>query len=736
MKIIHLIGGGDVGGAKTHIYSLLTGLMKQGIEVKLVSFRKGGFADEAASLGIDVEIIANKNPLADFGALRRLYRQGGYDLVHCHGAKGNMMGCYLKIREKAVVISTVHSDPKLDYMGRPLGALTYGTINKLALRLIRYKIGVADTVTEMLIDRGFSPYGIFTIYNGLDFGTTDRGFDREKYLAGYGIRLEEGDMLCGIAARLNPVKDIPTLLRAVAKTPQQVKLMIAGDGELLDELVSLSDLLGISGRVFFVGWLSGTEDFFRAIDVNLLTSVSEGFPYSITEGARGRCATISSDVGGIGSLIDSGANGYLFNPGDDSTLAMYLTRYAEDRELREKFAERLYRKAAGMMSIEATISAQQRIYETALRREGKNARRLPGITVCGAYGRGNAGDDAILEAIISELRDIDPDRRITVMSRSPRSTRKSYRADSVYTFNPFSAVRAFIKSKLYINGGGSLMQDVTSTRSILFYLWTIRLAKLCGCKVMMFGCGIGPISKQRNRKRTRKALNSSVDAITLRERVSAEELAALGVTKPEIILAADPVFRLSPAEEAMVDSALISNGIDGSREYICFAVRSWQGFDEKAAVFARAADMISEKYGYVTVFIPIEHRQDSEAARRIAEHMKTPFILAQGTGKARITMGVLSRMRVVVSMRLHGLIFAAGQGVPLVGISYDPKVMSFMDYMELDYCMSLEEVSVERLREFIEKALLLDKDALARSVERLKTLENGNFVMAEKLINS
>ena len=68
------------------------------------------------------------------------------------------------------------------------------------------------------------------------------------------------------------------------------------------------------------------------------------------------------------------------------------------------------------------------------------------------------------------------------------------------------------------------MQDVTSSRSLYFYLFTLKAAKWCGCKIIMYGCGIGPINLPRNRRIAAKVLNSTADIITLRDRVSLELL--------------------------------------------------------------------------------------------------------------------------------------------------------------------------------------------------------------------
>ena len=80
-----------------------------------------------------------------------------------------MMGALLRRATGLPVVTTVHSDYRLDYLGRPFSRLSYGTINTIALRLLDYRIGVSDAMTDLLISRGFDPDRLFTIYNGLDF---------------------------------------------------------------------------------------------------------------------------------------------------------------------------------------------------------------------------------------------------------------------------------------------------------------------------------------------------------------------------------------------------------------------------------------------------------------------------------------------------------------------------------------------------------------------------------------
>jgi hypothetical protein len=202
------------------------------------------------------------------------------------------------------------------------------------------------------------------------------------------------------------------------------------------------------------------------------------------------CATISSRVGGVPRLIDNGINGLLFTPGDAEALAGHLRTLAGDEPLRLSMGKKLLEKAAREFSLETMIARQLEIYDILLRRAGRPKRRRDGVTICGAYGCGNTGDDAILEAIVGQMRSIDPDMPLTVLSRNPRLTRKAYRVKAVHTFNLFGFAGALRRSSLYINGGGSLIQDVTSRRSLWFYLYTIVLAHLLRCRVMMYGCGM------------------------------------------------------------------------------------------------------------------------------------------------------------------------------------------------------------------------------------------------------
>ena len=739
MKVIHLISGGDSGGAKTHVLSLLQNLNKT-ITAQLVCFRDGPFAEEARAMGIPTMICGGNNIPHLRRELTAYIKEGGYQLIHCHGSRANMIGALLRGPTGLPVISTVHSDYKLDYMGRPFARLTFGAINAWALRQLDYRIGVSDAMVDLLINRGFPPDRFYAIYNGIDFTPAPPQGDRLAYLRGLGADVDENSVVVGIAARLNPVKDMSTLVRGFAeghKTCSRLRLVIAGDGEERQKLGDLARELGVEKEVTFAGWISGGMDrFYSALDINALTSLSETFPYALTEGTRFHLATVATAVGGIPYLIDQDINGYLFTPGDWQSLGHYLAALGNDDALRHEMGEKLYEKASSKFSIQSTVDTQLHIYEEIIRRHNRPKRDRDGVVICGAYGRGNAGDDAILEAILQEMRAIDPDMPITVLTKDPKATRLTYRVRTAGRMDVLTWKKAMRHAALYINGGGSLIQDVTSRRSLWFYLHNIQAAHKAGCKVQMYGCGIGPVLREQHRQLAARVLNASVDVITLREPDSLKELQSMGVTKPEILLTADPALTLPAANSDEIDSGLLRSGIPPRGNYLCFALRNWKGFEEKAPLFGQAAQYAYETYGLTPVFAAVEKHLDPVAGRLAAAGLEIPHYFLDDAGSAGTIIGALSRMQAVVSMRLHALIFAAGQGIPLAGVVYDPKVSAFLRYIGQENFQDLSSLTLERLKAMIDQAVgaPVSPEAQAAAVQKLRQTEQVNMETARRLL--
>ncbi|NLY70271.1 MAG: polysaccharide pyruvyl transferase CsaB [Clostridiales bacterium] len=728
MKIMLFAAGGDIGGGKTHILTLARELSYNN-DLRLVSFREGVLADEGKKMNLDVHVIDNGwNIFKDMKMALASVDEFKPDIIHCHGAKANMLGVIVKKLRSIPVMTTVHSDPRLDYMGMPLKQITFGSINAIALRNMDFYMAVAGKMEQNLIERGFDPLKIFTIYNGLDFSKAKSDPKPPKG--------KDEDIIVGIAARLTPIKDIGTLIRAFAlaydKNPK-LKLLIAGTGEDEDKLKKLARDLKVDHRVKFVGWVSDIKGFFSKVDINVLASLSETFPYSLLEGAYEHCPAIASRVGGIPALIKHGENGFIFEPGDVKTFAEYIYRLSVDEDLRRTLAENLFKKAKSDFSLERMREDQEKVYKTIMRRQMKKGRQ--GAVICGAYGRGNAGDEAILKAILSQLKEIDSDMPFWVMSRNKKETRLVCKTRSFYIFNIFAFFSSLRKAKIFVNGGGSLIQDVTSSRSLYFYLFTLKAAKWFGCRIIMYGCGIGPIKSKLNRRIAAKVLNETAEIITLRDSISYEALKEMKVDKPEIILSADPTVNCKKASEAEVEAAFISEGVPPEIRKIGFCLRNWHSFKNPEYV-AKAADYAYESYGLIPVFLPIELPKDLSAAERVIAHIKSPYYVCTKKHSVEELIGMLGSMELVVGMRLHSIIFATAGGAPTIGISYDIKVDSFLKDIGSNACIPLEELSVERLCKEIDFAMEHGSSRAKTVAEKLRKQEKINIEAARRLLDT
>ena len=611
---------------------------------------------------------------------------------------------------------------------------TYGTINTVALRMFDYHIGVSDAMAQLLISRGFDPQTMFAIYNGIDFSPVVPKLDREAYLRSVGMETAEDTIVFGIAARLDPVKDVGTLIRgfsiAVRNHPN-IRLLIAGDGEQRQTLEKLAADICPAGSVVFAGWVTDMDSFYHALDVNTLTSLSETFPYAITEGARMRCATIASNVGGIPYIIEHGVTGLLFEPQNAEALGACMARLAESAAMRAQLGENLYEKASREFSISATVGKQIEIYQTILRRTAMPKKKKYGVLICGAYGKGNAGDDAILKAILAQMKAIDRDMPVYVMSHDPAETRLRYHVGSVHVFDPIRFWPLMHRCRLFISGGGSLIQNETSTRSLNYYLTTIRMAHAAGCRVMMYGCGIGPVSGEGSRRHTARILNRCVDKITLREDLSRKELSDIGVTQPDISVTADPALLLQPASTGAVDSYFLSNDLDPNGSYAMFVLRPWKNLSAHLQSIVDAAIYVNQKHGLTPVFVALEPTRDLEINRQAAGMLPCRSFVLPAPRDEQLTIGMMQKMRVIVSMRLHALIFASSVGAPLAAISYDPKVTGFMAYLGQKHCMELADVTKDSLCALIDDAM---QTAQPYSTDRLRRLAAENEEAARKLL--
>ena len=307
------------------------------------------------------------------------------------------------------------------------------------------------------------------------------------------------------------------------------------------------------------------------------------------------------------------------------------------------------------------------------------------LLIAGYHGFGNCGDEAILKAMTTNIRGLADDVDITALSHNPEFTKTEYNVKSVQRFNVLQVLSAIRNSDIVLSGGGTLLQNGTSTRSLLYDLSLIKLAKLFGKRVMLYANGIGPVTGKLNQRLVRSVINT-VDVITLREKLSEADLRNIGVSNPNVTVTADAAFKLESIGDEEAEKLILNEGfIERGKPRVGVSVRAWSKAkygDDYISKIARACDNIAET-GKEIIFIPMQFPNDIVISKKVSSMMKNKsYILTKRYTPAEM-MGIVGRVDVMVSMRLHTLIFAAVKNVPMVGIIYDPKIEYYLKELDM-----------------------------------------------------
>ncbi|HHX75578.1 MAG TPA: glycosyltransferase [Firmicutes bacterium] len=367
MKIMHLISGGETGGSKTHVLTLVQELQKQA-DVTLMCLMAGAFYAEGKAMGLDIRTLEQKKRyhLHAVRELGRLLTEEGYSLLHCHGPRANFIGALVKKFYRIPTLTTIHSDFLRDFEHNYYKNKVYTTLNTLALKTFDGYLAVSEDFKNMLVARGFPAEKITVIYNGIDFAAPVKTVTRAEFCRQYNLSLPGEAKVVGILARLHPIKGHEVFLqgaRLIAEAEPATHFLLGGDGEERQKLTALRDKLGLTERVHFAGHVSEPPAFMQAIDINTLTSHSESFPYVLLEGALLRKPAVSSQVGGIAKLITHEKTGMLFPPGDAAAFAAHTLTLLRDSALAKKMGDKLYHHAKANYSLAGLADAHLQVYQ-------------------------------------------------------------------------------------------------------------------------------------------------------------------------------------------------------------------------------------------------------------------------------------------------------------------------------------------------------------------------------------
>lgn len=358
------------------------------------------------------------------------------------------------------------------------------------------------------------------------------------------------------------------------------------------------------------------------------------------------------------------------------------------------------------------------------------------IVLSGYYGFNNTGDEAVLYSILRLFRSLRPDLKFTVLSNDPAKTSKLYNVEAVNRWNFREVFQALRQADLLISGGGSLLQDVTSSRSLIYYLGVVFLAKLLGKPVVYYAQGVGPITSEWGKKLV-PLVSNKADVITVRDQASKDLLLKLKVKRPPIYVTADAVLSLYHREvERHPGQVLLQrHGVDLANEQplIGISVREYRNLSGYLKVLAQLGDELT-RMGYRVLLIPFHFPDDVSVCREVARLMKEEAVLIREQCTVIEMLGVLGELKLMVGMRLHALIMAAVMGVPSVGISYDPKVDSFLKISELPNAGRVETLDYSVLSREVFSILENYDETIERLAQRVSELRVESRRTAEYVL--
>ena len=333
---------------------------------------------------------------------------------------------------------------------------------------------------------------------------------------------------------------------------------------------------------------------------------------------------------------------------------------------------------------------------------------MPRVVVLGYYGFGNLGDEAVLAGIRRSLNDALGSADICVLSNDPAATRRLHPGvRAVNRWRWRAVIPALRGTDLFVLGGGSLLQDATSARSVLWYALVALLARRLCRRVLWWGQGVGPLKAAASRRLV-GMIARQADALTVRDAASADLLKAVGASG-SIDLVADPAFVLEPAgrrtEQAEQSEAML------------VALRAWRsGEGALRAVFGERATWarLAARVNGAPVAYPMHLPDDAAFLRGLDKKVSCLDWQARNEGPEE-ALARFAAARLVVAMRLHALIFAARGATPFVALSYDPKVDALARAAgQADALLPVEGITGEALDGAVRTVLATRAERVAR----------------------
>ena len=368
MVVLHVISGGEKGGSKKHLLSLVNEMKKKNLRNIIACFIEGELYREAKEMGLEVFLIKQEKrfDLSVVNKLSDLCKNEKVNIVNSHGGRANFICSFLRKKISAKFITTIHSDYESDYKGNKYKTFVYSKINKLALKKFDYYIAVSKNFKNLLINRGFNENKIFTVYNGIDTKKHISNLSKDDVIKKY--KLPIFNNYISMIGRFHPIKGHKDFLDACETIHKDLKdtgIILVGDGETKSDIENYIKSYKIENNIIFVGF-KAPDDFINISDFTVLTSYSETFPLVILESGLYSRPVIASNVGGISEIIKDMETGLLIFPGNIKEIGEKINILNYNKELTYNLGLNLNKLVNNKFSLKALADSYEKIWNKIL----------------------------------------------------------------------------------------------------------------------------------------------------------------------------------------------------------------------------------------------------------------------------------------------------------------------------------------------------------------------------------
>ncbi len=351
MKIVHAVYSLEMGGAEVLVAQLCRIQRAEGHDVSVCAYSTLGSVGEALRAeGFEVRVLGEAPPARTILRYLQLFRRLRPDVVHCHNPAPTLQAAIGgRLAGAKRVLSTRHS-----LVAPPYDMAAERKFNLVA-SFCDWIVGICEITCENLRGTPLAPKKkIVRVYNGVP--PMERVPQSSLNRSGFTIVF---------IGRLAPVKDLGTLIRAVALAAQRVpdlKLWVVGDGPSRSELKSLTRELGAGEHVQFHGQQMETAAFYSAADLFAMSSISEGLPMSLLQAMSLGLPAVATDIGGLAEVIRLAQCGLLSPTGDSQAMADNIVRLAEDAELRTQCSQHAIEAYKAQFTLEQMNAGYMKLY--------------------------------------------------------------------------------------------------------------------------------------------------------------------------------------------------------------------------------------------------------------------------------------------------------------------------------------------------------------------------------------